>query len=293
LVIAPNFSIWDTVTNTPVAIKSVAHVFGKLAHVLILTDLQTEGGSYGLMTKGVSDLAGNSINPLANSLTFEASAKPDTMPPSVSAFSIADSTVGVELAPKVYISFSDVMAKASVESAISSQDSLGENILFARRWLSDAALELAPTQPLRSKMWYRMTIDPASIKNLNGLSGHGKPRTYRFETVDAELLSSVEGGVIDRSRTDATGPVILIAENAVVKEAKPFTIKLEQPGNFTMNNLPEGQYILRAFRDRNSNGKYDVGRPMPFTPSERFTVYPDTLKLRARWPLEGVSLQLR
>jgi len=38
---------------------------------------------------------------------------------------------------------------------------------------------------------------------------------------------------------------------------------------------------------------YDSGKPFPFAFSERISHLSDTLKVRARWPLEGVIIQLK
>ena len=68
---------------------------------------------------------------------------------------------------------------------------------------------------------------------------------------------------------------------------------MEQPGAFVLDRLVEGKYVLSAFRDADSSGTYTYGLPYPFAPSERFVVYPDTVKVRARWDVEGVAIRFR
>jgi hypothetical protein len=58
-----------------------------------------------------------------------------------------------------------------------------------------------------------------------------------------------------------------------------------------MDRLPEGRYGIQAFEDLDGNGKYRSGLPYPFLPSARFAVYPDTVKVRARWSVEGVQIK--
>jgi hypothetical protein len=67
--------------------------------------------------------------------------------------------------------------------------------------------------------------------------------------------------------------------------------RLPKPGAFSIERLPEGKYTLQSFRDQDGNGVFSPGRPYPFTPSERFAVFPDTVKVRARWAIEGVTIQ--
>jgi hypothetical protein len=65
---------------------------------------------------------------------------------------------------------------------------------------------------------------------------------------------------------------------------------LEGEGSFLFSSLPEGRYIVEAYRDEDGSGTYSYGLPFPFRPSERFVVGSDTLKVRPRWSAEGVTL---
>ncbi|HTY37698.1 MAG TPA: hypothetical protein VMH23_11330, partial [Bacteroidota bacterium] len=131
-----------------------------------------------------------------------------------------------------------------------------------------------------------------SVKDLTGKPGKDSLRTFHFQTIDDESFSSIEGFVNDGSRVDQRGDFYITARNVSRKEPRDYTFKVSQTGPFVMNDLPEGKYLLHAFRDRDGNMKYTRGQVFPYQPSERFTQFPDTLRLRARWPLEGVELKL-
>ncbi len=286
-------TIRDTVENASVAVRYAVPLLSKPSTLLVLTDSLHENRGYRLTVKGIRDQAGNLVHPLAHSVTFSGSSLPDTARPSIESFSISDSTRGVELQPTFVLAFSDVMETTSVEQAIIVRDSAGLRVLLSLRKLHDAAWELRFPQPLRSLTWYVVTVDATAVRNAQGRTGAGPQRTFRFQTLDVEQLSSIEGRVIDRSVTDTTGTIVLIAENLGASSQRTFTMQLSEPGEFAFRNLGEGQYLLRVYRDRNRNGVFDAGLPFPFRPSERFVVYPDTLKLRARWPLEGVTVELK
>lgn len=292
--VAPQyFSVHDTVENTTVAVRYAVPLLSKPNMLMLVTDPTQESREYRLTVKRIRDVAGNEIHPLANSVTFSGSGQPDTARPTISSFSIPDSTRGVELQPKLLVTFSDVMERSSVEQAITMQDSSGSSVPLLLRQLNDAAWELHLLQNLRSLAWYVVVVDMVKVKNARGVAGMGSKRTFRFQTLDAELLSSIEGRVIDRRSADTSGTVILIAESVGAVAQRTYTVQLSSGNAFALRNLVEGQYLLRAFRDRNGSGVYDAGRPVPFIPAERFAVYPDTLKLRARWPLEGVNIELK
>jgi uncharacterized protein (DUF2141 family) len=101
------------------------------------------------------------------------------------------------------------------------------------------------------------------------------------------------GLVSDTNKEDTVGSVVVTAWPVGKKDAVPRSVTVERPGPFQLLQLPEGQYVIQAYRDRNGNNKFDAGRVFPFALSERFSVASDTLKLRARWPLENVRIQLK
>ena len=104
-------------------------------------------------------------------------------------------------------------------------------------------------------------------------------------------MSSISGVVTDDA-AGASGAVFITAKN-ISNNSIPRILKLDSVKTFTFQNLTEGQYTLSAFRDEDGNGLYSFGKPFPFVKAERFTIYGDTLKLRARWPLEGVTVRFR
>ena len=53
-----------------------------------------------------------------------------------------------------------------------------------------------------------------------------------------------------------------------------------------------GEYLIDFFRDEDGDGRFFRGRPFPRQPAERYTLYPDTIRVRSRWPNEGNDLLL-
>ena len=65
----------------------------------------------------------------------------------------------------------------------------------------------------------------------------------------------------------------------------------DSTGAFLIPFLPEGQYTLQAFVDRNKNGRWDGGRSVPFRWAEPITVNPDPLRVRKRWTTQGATIR--
>jgi hypothetical protein len=284
------FQIADTADGRSLGVQSASALFPKLTSVLVVTQPQTAGRRYRVRVERLRDLGGIAISPIANSMTFSGSAATDTVGPAVLSVSIPDSSRDIDSQPDVQIDFSDAVRRGTAEQAITLQDTSRQQIPTSLRWLTDASVVLRPRERLVSKMWCRLSVELGKVRDLAGKSGRDTVRAWRFQTLDDELLSSIEGFVRDDSRTDAAGNIFLFAENIARKMRKTYQVKLERPGAFVLRDILEGQYVLHAFRDRNRNQMYDAGRLYPFLNSERFTYYPDTLKVRARWPLDGVQL---
>ena len=129
-----------------------------------------------------------------------------------------------------------------------------------------------------------------SLQDVFGKPAKDSVKVIRFQVVDENQLGSIKGK-IETESTVEKGNIIVTAIPLSSKTVRPYQRILPKPGTFEFNDLPEDKYLLSAFIDADSNGVYSYGKPFPFRPSERFVEYPDTLKVRARWPLEGVTIR--
>ncbi len=86
--------------------------------------------------------------------------------------------------------------------------------------------------------------------------------------------------------------------SAPIKNARfPAAVQLERTENsagkliyfvnsdsvFSQDVIPEGYYSLMIFQDLNTNRRFDFGQALPYSPSEWFYIYPDTIEVRANW----------
>ena len=287
------FHISDTTTQSALAVRSVFPVPPQLSSAIIVTDTQATNAVYRLSVESLRGANGIPLNPTANRLTFNASEVRDTMPLAVRSVSVPDTSRDVELDPDLTLQFSDAVQRASVEKAVTLVDSTQSAVRFSFRWLSDASVRLVPSTKLASRTWYLWRIGMRAIVDLNGKRGRDSLRVFRFQTIDEELFSSIEGFVADEDSSDRKGDIFVLARDITKREPKEYHVQLKNDGAFAMRNIVEGRYVLFAYRDRNGNKKYDSGLVHPYQAAERFVSYPDTLKVRARWPLEGVQLKLR
>jgi hypothetical protein len=145
-----------------------------------------------------------------------------------------------------------------------------------------------PGEPLESLTEYRVRLDSVNIVDLagNALSD----TLFSLNSMDADTLSEVAGSVVDPDTTEE-GRIHITARQ--VRDSKiAYTIIIPQPGTYRIDAILPGEYLLECFRDRDGNGRYSLGKPFPYEPSERFIVYSDTVKIRSRWPNEGNDIIL-
>jgi uncharacterized protein (DUF2141 family) len=288
-----DIGIVDTLSQNQLKIYSILPNLPKLTSFTVVTDGQDSTRTYRLLVNSAHDLVGFPISPTANSLDFAGGSSADSSAPRLLSASIQDSARGLQLRPSVQFRFSDAIRRASLPQAVELRDSTGTVIPVSPFWLDDAVLAVQPAKVLLSKCWHRLTLVLSGGTNWSGRAFRDSLKLFRFETLDAEALSSIEGTVVDRDTADAVGNIFVIADAVNVKEPGSFTTMTRRDGTFVISEIEEGRYLVHAFRDRNANGKYDVGRPFPYIESERFNYAPDTLRVRARWPLEGVRIELR
>ena len=285
-------SVTDTLTDNRIHVFSVYPELPSTSKFTVVTGTQDSTKGYLLAVDSVRDLSGNPANQKASSLVFTGSPKADTLLPRVTATSVKDSTRGIVLRPTIQILFSDAVNRATLEDAVTLQDGSGNDIPSSLTWLNDAACTLRSRHELSSKSWYRLVLVTYNGKDWDGRSFRDSLSVIRFETLDAENLSSIEGTVVDTNAAERNAPIIVIADRVDQKPQNSYSTVATQNGSFTIAEIEEGRYVVHAFRDRNSTDKFDPGRPFPYVGSERFGYAADTLKVRARWPLEGVHIEL-
>lgn len=285
--------IIDTVSLRHITVRSIIQAIAKPTNFLIVTDPVAPDSLYRITVAEGRDGSGNRISPLARSMTFTGSSAVDSIGLRLASVSIADSARSVVLHPEIQILLSTGVNRESAAVMVALESGRGERVPVTEEWFNDGGMVLQPLRLLVPKSWYTLRIDAGMLRDHFGNPSRDSLRILAFETIDPDLLTGIDGRIADDFSADTLGMIHLFAEHVTKKELKPYHLILPGPGRFGFQNILDGQYILHGYRDRNRNKRYDAGLPFPFERSERFVRYPDTLKVRARWPLEGVVIEFR
>lgn len=235
------------------------------------------------------DDAGLMIDSARGVISFDGTAQPDTLRPRLVKISIADSSRDLNLDAAIDLFFSEMMKSDSAFSPLRIQDTSGTVVTGRAEWLNPLQFRFRPQPHWKSRCRYEMKISADSLFDWNGNALFDTTKQITFWTLNADTLASISGAIADADST-ATGPIHL--------KARQFGSKIEYgtttsaAGGYSFPGVLPGLYEISGFRDENKNGRFDAGMPFPFMPAERYHVWPDTIKVRSRWPNEGNNLVL-
>lgn len=258
------------------------------AYLHLLTAAQQAGAAYQVTIRQGWDLADYALNDTARTAAFKGAALADSSKPYFISSLPEDKARNVALESPVTLTFSEAMDQPLAELAFALLDSGKIPVPGRIAWHSSAALIFTPAAPLRPERPYlvRMALD--SLHDRQGNRIADTLVTVRFQTLKPDTLSEITGSL----RDGAAGRSGLF--HLYARAGKEPAIEITQPleGAYRFERILPGEYRIDLFRDEDGNGRFSYGQPWPWQPAERYAVYPDTIKVRARWPNEGNNLLL-
>ncbi len=263
------------------------------SEIVITSSPLDSGKTYRLTIGKAFDLAGNPFDTSNSSSAFVGIATPDTVRPTLTVIGISDSTRGIGIMQRIEIRFSESVQRSGILNAIALRDSNKNKVAANVHWTSSGSVVFAPLEPLRSKSWYTIRVAMDSVKDFSENGYRDSVRVIRFQTIDLRTTGTIEGTAVDSASGNNSGEIFVTARRLTTTPPAENTIRLKKPGKFVFDQLPEGLYTVRAFEDRDSSQSYTFGQTFPFRAAERFAVFPDTIKVRARWGVQGIVLRFR
>ncbi len=276
-----NFYLIDSLTDK----KFFSHFFykgkgGKNQFYISLQDTLPKGGKTFLVAENIPDLNGNlntrdiiSITPIS---------KEDTSAPAF---------IGIEgIYPENKIDYENPVIKCGFDEGFALPDSFivvsdkkGNRFSYQLERIDDAAFNIILKSRLRQASEYELKIDLSKIADLRG-NKVDSVLSVNFTTANELEFSAVSGNVI--SKTDSSNIYVVLKS---IDTGKNY-FKKAASNKFEINKVTPGKYIMWNFIDSDGNGSYSYGSIKPYKYAEKFSYYPDTLNLRARWPVGGINL---
>ncbi len=279
-----NFSIVDSTSG-----KEVTPTYlytgqaGARKMFLAISDSLDPEVEWYLNSKNIRDLAGNISLPGSNQIFVNE--EPDTIKPKVvkkvtrydkNTIGLKDKTIGFV--------FNDGIRRDDIEKFIKIVDKTEQTISFNASFFDDGWLQVTPTGKIKDGTEYKIEIVLDKVSDIAGNKGDSV-FTYKFKTVSELDFSGAQGEVFNTESKNVN-----IVLNGTGKEKTNYSAKVEE-NKFNIENVLPGKYLIWAYEDKNENGLYDAGSIEPFSYSEKFVYYPDTLDLKARWPVGDIYIK--
>ena len=196
---------------------------------------------------------------------------------------------GLPLVPVFRLDFSEPLDTLAVANHLALRDSAGQAVPLRHWWTTPLRLSFSPQARLAGRMPYALELTGGWVRDRAGQAL--ADTVMRWTTLNPDTLSEILGAVWDQD-PEGLG-AIWVAARSTAKDGPVYSRWIPGPGDYRLEDVLPGLYVLECFRDRDGNGRYSHGGLKPFVPAERFMVRQDTLKIRARWPNEGNDLLLR
>lgn len=286
IISSSNFFIIDSTANkilTPVyAYKGK----NKTDFFLVIKDTIPVADRAVLFARDLRDLHKNITE--ADSSELIISDRPDTNKPGLTQVIPPNGERNVDIEGQEFkFIFGDAFDINTAERGINFTDTAKNKISFSIHKIDDASIAIKPSVKLRTATDYIIKLDMNNMKDVAG-NFYDSTYTYKFATISGLDFSGVSG-VVEADKTKAN--VHLVLQSTSNKE---FSYKQKiSNGTFNFNRVKPDKYILWGFNDTDSSKIYTYGKPFPFETSEKFYFYPDTLNLRARWPVGDLQFNLK
>ncbi len=282
-----NFVLFDSTTNKKIISKYFFKGEGRPNQFYIaFADTLEKKESWSLISKNIPDMKNNLSSEEKN--TFAIKNERDTLALRIikSAGLLPGEKVDYE-EPVVMLNFNDAVELSTVHERLAIQDAKGNKIPFKVERTDDASFSIRLSEILKQSTDYTLKLD---LKNYSDLSGNKIDSVFqnKFSTSNELDFSGVSGTVM---MNDTTLTYVVLEAAEMLK--RTYNQKVDAKKNFDFKKVIPGKYLAWSFKDKNKNGKYDFGAITPFKLSEEFKYYPDTLNLRARWPVGGVSIDFQ
>ncbi len=280
-ILPARFAIVDSATSHPLPVRSAVPSSKKIG-VEIYTDSMPPNTTYIVNGDSLRDRAGNIMK--RDTLRFVSFAKSDTLPPLMT-YPFHDSTMDVDDSV-LRFSADKPLHKKLTQDGIYLFDSTRKSLPLQFSWLNDAALVARP-DTFMSNAWYTLVLEQQKFEDIYGKHGKDSVIRIRFRTFDERNKGTIRG-VINDSGNASNAPYVITMTNGKTKASMQFT--LQGRGPFTLPHIPDGTYTIEAFRDDHHTGKYYSGKVFPYTFAEPYFLYPQPVRVRARWTVEGVTI---
>ncbi|MEE9429719.1 MAG: Ig-like domain-containing protein [Melioribacteraceae bacterium] len=285
-ILVDNISVYDSTISKQYSLRKLFKGKKKNQYILGFTDsLNLENNLY-LNATNISDINGNNL--ISESYSFIPSDKLDTNVTNIDRLVTKFERNTIDfLNPTFDIYFSDAFDTLNAKKGISliTRDSL--QIPFEVVILDDASLRINITEKLKPKKEYFVMVN---LNYFQDLAGNKIDTTIskRISTINKFDFTGAMGKVRESDKKN-----IKVNLQGLKRGGTIYQVSLEKNSTFKFERIVPGDYLIWVYSDEDSSGSYSYGSNNPFELAEKFAYYPDTLNLKARWPVGDIIVDFK
>ena len=184
------------------------------------------------------------------------------------------------------IHFSKIMDNGSLDSAITlyKDSSLLEIEMI---WASPMHLEILPKTNWEPVSKYSLSIIRDKISIDNNRTIEDSIKTIAISTTQYKKFGTLTGNIVTKHFEPLFVRLFSYEKENIFHDAI-----VNSSSFFKISKIPEGKYYLLVFYDKDGNTKYSQGHLNPYSPSEWFEFFPDTISIRNNWDMEVADIRL-
>ncbi len=282
---ADNFYIYDSTANTK---KEIQYFYKGGANakqfLLSFSDSLIEADDNFLVCTNFIDMSG--VTKEYDASQFSVKLQPDTLLPKILKIegNLPEGKVDYDY-PIITVKFDDGFDVTKIDTAITVIDTKGINYGHSINLVDDASFNIIVNSKLKQKTEYQLKINLGAFRDAAGNSVDSVYQT-KFTTASELDFSGASGKVTVDNDSSET----IIVLSSVSRDKREYKVKSAPNLKFNFSKIVPDKYLLWGFIDQNRNSEYDIGKITPYKKSEKFVFHPDTLNLRARWPVGDLNL---
>ncbi len=289
LISTKNFQIVDSTTNK--IIQPVYAFIGKSKEnsmVLTVKDSLKKENNNVLQVSDLKDKTGNIT--LKDFSQIIVSDRPDTSAPNMLQTKVISVESSNGFSQEFVFSFDDGFDSLMAKKGITVSERRGKEIKSSVTFPDNASFRVKILDALNQKENYLINID---LNNIIDAAGNKRDSVYKygFKPSSQTDFTGVSGSVQLTAGLEKEKVMVIL--DGTEGEKQKYQQKMNPKKEFKFDKVAPGKYLLWSYIDKDSSNTFNLGKPFPFSNSEKFVFYPDTLRLRARWPVEDVKVEYK
>ncbi|MBU1707202.1 Ig-like domain-containing protein, partial [bacterium] len=160
-----------------------------------------------------------------------------------------------------------------------------DTFLLFSDWKNPAHLSLTSEEPFQRGGMYTVTFNALALEDLSGNSLGDTLSSFRFQILPEDSLGSLSGTLQDEGAYEHVLSAFSLRRKEIVR-----TVSGVPSGEFSLEELPSGGYLIEVLRDVDGSGDFSKGSMDPWEFSEPIWTARDTFMVRPRWDRGGIQL---